>query len=213
MSTGVAGRKAIVKVPGAAVAFVTEATTNSGDSKTYQITNAIKRVWDPTIAITVFYNGVLQAANTYTINRLTGRITFAIAQGASAVTVTGSYLPMSNAVRASKFSWNVTASLAEDNDFDQVTTDLGFQRKLQMMLDVAGSVTAKFGADVFFRDALLNATLVVIEFYPDRTGSHDMVCWAVLSKVGLDAAIESVQERTVEFQGDGDADNRSVAVF
>jgi hypothetical protein len=107
---GVAGRKALVKVAGAAVAFVTEACTNSGDSKTYQITNAIKRVWDPTIAITVFYNAVLQAANTYTINRLTGKITFAVAQGASAVTVTGSYLPLSNAVRAKSFSWNVTAS-------------------------------------------------------------------------------------------------------
>jgi hypothetical protein len=208
---GVAGRKALVKVAGAAVAFVTEACTNSGDSKTYQITNAIKRVWDPTVAISVFYNAVLQAANTYTINRLTGKITFAVAQGASAVTVTGSYLPLSNAVRAKAFSWNVAATLVDDNDFDQVTTDVGFQRKQQMLLDVNGSVTAKFGADVYFRDALLNASLVLLEFFPDRTGTHDLVCWAVLNKSELQMALESTHEQTVEFQGDGDADNRSVS--
>lgn len=208
---GVAGRRALVKVVGAPVAFLTEAMTDSGDGLTYQITNAAKRVWDPTAAILVYADAVQQAAGSYTLDRLTGRVTFTANQGAAVITVSGSYLPASVAARGRGFSWNLQATLAEDNDYDQVNTDGGFQRKQQVLLDVSGTVMAKFSADAYFRDALLNDEIVVLEFFPDRSQAHDLICWGRLSKVDLQAAVESVQERSIEFQGATDADGRAAS--
>jgi hypothetical protein len=48
-----AGKKALVKVSGAAVAFVGEATTSSGPNLSYQITDATKRILDLNAAISV----------------------------------------------------------------------------------------------------------------------------------------------------------------
>lgn len=208
---GVAGRRALVKVVGAAVAFVTEATTDAGDHLTYQITNPLKQIWDPTVAVLVYVGGVLQASTLYTLDRLTGRIIFTVSQGAGVVTVSGSYRPTSIAVRGKGYSWSLQATLAEDNDYDQVNTDNGFQRKLQMHLDISGSVAAKFSSDGYFRDALLNDALVVLEFFPDRAQSHDLVCWGRLSKHDVQAALDSVQDRSVEFQGAVDADGRAAS--
>lgn len=208
---GVAGRRALVKVIGAAVAFVTEATTDAGDHLTYQITNPIKRIWDPTIAILVYVGGVQQASTLYKLDRLTGRIIFTASQGAGVVTVSGSYRPTSIAVRGKGYSYSLQSQLVADNDYDQVNTDNGFQRKVQVMLDVSGSVVAKFSGDPYFRDALLNDTLVVCEFFPDRNQGHDIVCWGRLTKHDLAVALESTHDATVEFQGAVDADGRAAS--
>jgi hypothetical protein len=208
---GVAGRRALVKVIGAAVAFVTDATTDAGDHLTYQITNPIKRIWDPTLAVLVYVGGVLQASTLYTLDRLTGRIIFKVSQGAGVVTVSGSYRPTSIAVRGKGYSWSLQATLADDNDYDQVNTDNGFQRKVQTVLDVSGTVMAKFSADGYFRDALLADSLVVVEFFPDRNSTHDLVCWGRMTKHDVQIALESLHERSVEFQGAVDADGRAAS--
>lgn len=209
---GVAGRKAILKVPGAGVVFTTDPMTNSGDNLTYQITNVVKRVWDPTAAITVFSNAVLQAATTYKLNRLTGRVTFNASQGANPVTVTGTYRPMAAAVTGRKYSASLEAQIVSDDDWDNIVTSSGFSNKMHTVMDASGSFTAKFGPDVFLRDALLNATMVVLEFFPDRAGAHDFLIWCNIDKVDLQAALETVQERTVQFHGDADIDGNVAGI-
>src|SRR4051812_46037032 len=107
--SGVAGRKALVKITGDAVAFVNEACTDSGDHLTYQITSAAKQVWDPTVAIVVKKDGVAASSALYTLNRLTGRITFLIALNpAIVITVSGSYLPTSVAAGCRQYGWSLS---------------------------------------------------------------------------------------------------------
>lgn len=100
------GRKALVKVSGAGVAFLDEATTKVTANTVYQITDAAKRVWDRSATITVEVDAdgagaggfVVAAASTYTVNRLTGTITFNADQGVDAIVrVDGTYLPLSTA--------------------------------------------------------------------------------------------------------------------
>ena len=69
------GKKALVKVSGSPLTLTNEATTDAGDHINYQITNAAKRVMDPTAAVTVKENGVATSAP-YTLNRLNGTVTF-----------------------------------------------------------------------------------------------------------------------------------------
>ncbi len=208
---GVAGRKALVRVVGAGIAFVTEACTNSGDNLNYQITNTIKRIWDPNLSVTVFSNAVLQAASTYKLNRLTGKITFAASQGANPVTVTGTYLPTAISARAKSYQWSLEATLAEDNDFDGVNTLSGWTSKVQQARDIKGSVVAKITSDQYFQALLLNGGLAVLEFFPDRTAAHDIICWAIMDKEDVQISLTNITERSIAFVGEVDIDGNVAA--
>lgn len=200
-----AGKKVRVKISGAPIAFVTEATTNSGDSKTYQITNAIKRVWDPSVAITVFYNAVLQPASSYTLNRLTGQITFAIAQGASAVTVTGSYLPLTTIAEGKSFSASTKGMNLEDVAFGD--TDI---TRVQNQRTCSGAIGQWF-LDSTFLTAFLTLAVVVVEISIADGATPIFRAWAFLSERSHEVAIAQNQEEPLTWEGSADVDNRSFA--
>src|SRR4051812_39714265 len=105
-----AGRLISVKVSGVAVAFTAEATTTT-DTKTYKVTNAVKRVWDRAAAITV-KDGGTPTAEAYTLNRLKGTVTFANA-GTRVITLDGSYLPMSTLALGHDVELSCAATTAE----------------------------------------------------------------------------------------------------
>lgn len=92
---------------GASTVMTTEACGGSGS--VYQITNTAKRVIDPEAAVSVYANGVLQAATTYTLDHLYGIITFTGTPTAP-ITVTAAYLPLL------ELDATVKASLALDRD-------------------------------------------------------------------------------------------------
>ena len=95
-----AGKLALVKVTGTSTAFTAEAAANTGDNQTYRMTNTAKRVWDRTATITVKVAGIA-TGESYTLDRLRGRVTFATVNAArGAVTLDGSYLPLTTAARA-----------------------------------------------------------------------------------------------------------------
>ena len=62
MGGGIAGRRALVKVTGVPVVFTDEATTDSGDHQTYQLTAALKRVWDRATTLVVNVDGGVKDA-------------------------------------------------------------------------------------------------------------------------------------------------------
>lgn len=104
-----------VRVAGTAVAFTNEATTLLTANTVYQITDTTKRILDPSAAITVEVDAdgagagayVVAAADTYTVDYLFGKITFAADQGASAlVRVSGSYLPVHSVAESRSVSIN-----------------------------------------------------------------------------------------------------------
>src|SRR5688572_23659970 len=156
-----AGRKIRVKVSGAAAAFVDEACTNSGDNKTYQITNAAKRVWDRSVTVTVKKDAVAQSATLYTLNRLSGKITFAADQGAGVITVSGSYLPMSLAAEAKSWRLSFLGVNAEDTTFEDNDVT-----RLQARADVSGQL-GRWWVDGYFHDALAAGDPVVAEMFLD----------------------------------------------
>lgn len=213
--TGTPGRRAVVKVSGAPVVITNEATTNLGDDKTYRITNAAKRVLDPYAAVTVKIGGSAMAPNgadPWKLNRLTGTVTFAAANGSrGSVTVDGSYLPLATVVRCRSYAWNISASNADDTDFDTAWTDNGFTRRVQTLKDMSGTLSGKWSTDLSLTNALLNATFVVLEFFTDRGAARDVICWAQLSKQDVGAAVDSINEYSVEFQSAGDADGNVAA--
>lgn len=212
---GIAGRRAMVRIPGAPAALSGEACANLGDNRAYRVTNAARRVLAPNAAITVRVGGT-PTGESFTLNRLTGTVTFATANaGRGAVTLDGQFLPLSTALGLRSYNWSLNATLADDTDWDTATADNGFQRRIQTMLDVTGSIGGKWRVDgpaAIWRDALLNESLVVLEFFPDRAGARDLIAWAVLAKQSLQMAMESVHTMEVEWQGEADADGRAASL-
>jgi len=196
---GIAGRRAQVKVAGAPVTFTDEATTDvAGGHQVYQITAATKRVWDRATPLVVKVGGSV-TGESYTYNRLSGKVTFAtVDAGRGAVTVSGAYLPLSSFAGAKNFSYSLTRQLMLDTDFDAANT--GWNTYQLGILDVEGTI----GTRHIIGDLDLPEEPLVIQFFSDRNGSPDLTMWAVFAKRALDAAIDGIQDETFDFKGTGD---------
>lgn len=185
-----AGFECVVKISGAPVAMVAEATTATGNIS-YQITNAAKRVLDRDTAPTVLDGGVA-TGEAYTVNYLTGTITFGTAE-ARTITVTGKYLPMTVAAYANRMSRADEASVLDITKFNNT-----HRQKMVGLKSASGTLTHLNMADTTFAAALLAGDPVVIE---DRTKSTDEPnrTWALLSSEETQAAIDGVQNQTVSW--------------
>lgn len=215
-----AGWKARVRVPGAAVAFTNEATTANGARTQYQITNTAKRVFDPQIALAVQTSPdgttwTTAGAALYTINRLTGTIIFNAAQavGTQVRFSTGSYLPLSTVAGAHGYSFTITAGQLDASDFDGLAATSGFAAsKLTSQYDATGTLSQWDQRDTFFANALLNATVLVLELMPDRSATvPDFLVWALLDKEQLQTSLTTLNETSLDWTGVHDADGRVVS--
>lgn len=213
-----AGWKARVRVPGVAVALTNEATTANGARTQYQITNAVKRVLDPQIAVVVQTSPdgtTWSTAAGYTLNRLTGTVTFGSAQAAGTQIriQSGSYLPLTSVAGSHGYSWTLTAAQLDASDFDGLAASAGFaSSKLTGQFDASGTLNQWYQGDPFFTNALVNATVLVLELMPDRSASvPDLLVWALLDKQQLQAALTAVGDSTIDWQGTKDADGRVVS--
>ena len=201
------GKKALVKVSGAALTLTNEATTDAGAHLVYQITAAAKRVLDPTAVVTVKEDAVPSVA-AYTLNRLNGTVTFAVARGAVVVvTVSGSYLPQSTAISCT--DWNLTLSgiAADVSEYGDV-----FMQRLAISKDAIGSVKSwRDTVDRTWENALLAGAPVLIALYTLSTGIPDFLVWATLNKQQVQSALKSAQSQSIDWEGAADADNRVIS--
>lgn len=198
-----AGRKIRIKVSSAAVSFTGEAFTNSGDNKTYQITNAAKRVWERAATITVKKDAVVQSPTLYTLNRLSGKVTFTADQGAGVITADGSYLPMSLAAEANR--WRL-AFLGANADVSIFTDD--DVKRLQMRQDVSGTL-GRWWVDAYFHDVLTAGDPIVLEMFLDGGTTPTAKAWAILGKKDVSGEQRSPIEELVEIEGAADVDGRA----
>lgn len=200
-----AGRKSLIRVAGAAVPFTNEATTGDGAHLVYTITNSAKNCWDPFAAVTVKVAGVTVTTG-FTIERLVGRVTFTASQGASAVTVSGSYLPLSTAAGCKSYSISRGRSLIDVTDFGST-----WKKSIGGMAEVSGSLGRWYQNDTYFSDSLIAGAPVVLEFFADSTAAFTMRAWASLTKDALQAAVDSAIDESVDWSGTADADGNVVS--
>lgn len=202
------GRKALVKVSGAPVTLANAATTADGARFAYTITNVAQRVLDHSAAVTVETSpdGTnWSAASGYTLDRLFGRVIFGTARPTGTqVRVSGKYVPMTTAAEAKGFSQTATAK----NDDASVFGDT-FVRRDQVQRDITGSLNSFRTTDKYFDDALTAGNPVVIEFALD--GTVISRAWALLNSEQIQAAVDSLIEQDVEWEGAADADGRAIS--
>lgn len=168
---GFAGYVADLRITGTPVAMVGEAMSLV-TGKTYQVTLAARRSFDPAAAITVYDGGTpVVAADIASIDYLFGRVTFAVGYTVSgAVTVDASYLPLSTIARASGFTLTQTTDSVDDTDFETAQANDGHRVYKAGLKTVSLALNGIYSASNNWRTLLFARERVLIEINPDGAG-------------------------------------------
>lgn len=177
--------------------------SGSGTTKIYQVTSTAKRVWDPSVAIVVQDGGVTVSATLYSFNYLFGVITFNGHAVTGAITVaSGNYVPIVEAVLASKWKLSIKSTLVDTSNFDGG----GAVTRTATLVSAEGSFetydvgnTILDGGSETLQSLSLNQTAVVVGVLLG-TGNSIFRCWAYLESLADDTAVADVVKATVNWK-------------
>jgi hypothetical protein len=207
-ATITAGHHAIIYASGTAATLTNEVCTNLSAHKVYQITAASKQVLSPTYAVTTNGTGA------FTVNRLTGTLTFAADQTANEpITLTGKYLPMGQLLYAKDFSLSMKIKAVETTPFGQ-----NYQSLARGLNDANGTIgtfydpteVASLSVAPYWNTQMLADATIAIKFYV--SANYSFLAWAEIDTEELKAAIDGGSvEQTISWSGVADADGHEVS--
>ncbi len=170
---------------------MTAEATTTADNQIYQITNTAKQVLDRDTTPTVLVGGIA-TAETYTINYLNGKITFATVDGGrAAVTITGKYLPMTTAAYAYDNSKKKSVEIKEVTPYGSE-----YRQRMPLRKFASGTIKQFYIADTVYEDALTAGDPIVIEIKSETSADPERF-WAMLDGVQVQSAIADVQNQTI----------------
>jgi len=203
-----------VKKGGTSTAFTNEATTRLTANTVYQITDTAKQVLDPTVTPTVEVDadggggGGYAAGTGYTIDYLSGTVTFAADQGGSAlVRVSGSYIPLLSVASARATSVKRSRTILDSTKFNST----GFKSFIYGLLEVSGDLelvedgltdhdpgagTQKFMLDVE------TPTIVFLEIRPGGSGAKTRM-WAAIESADPAPSVDGLTTTKLSFKAAG----------
>lgn len=165
---GVAGYQANIKQQGVSTTMTAEACTLVS-GKTYQITNATKRVIDYFSPLTVFDNSIDQTAQVASIDYLNGLVTFATGYTVvGPVTVTGKYLPMTTIANGRQFTLTQTSAEIDQTVYENARTNGGWRSFGYGLRTVSLAVTGLYNITNGFSASLAARSPVVVEIAPNN---------------------------------------------
>ena len=172
---GFAGYQATVKKVGTTTAFTDQACTLVS-GKTYQISDATKRIWDRSVAVVVEDATVaVNNDNIESIDFLYGKVTFVSSYTpGGAITVTGSSFPTTSLGSIRGFTLTQNADAIDNSDYATVQANGGYKTHQPGLRTVSVELPGVFKA-VNGMVALLEArSEVIIEINPD--GNSKSIC-------------------------------------
>lgn len=198
-----AGKRGQVLAVGSPLAFTDEATTATGNIS-YQITDATKRIWARFATITVEDAGV-PTVEDYTVNRLTGTVTFGSAV-ARVITVTGQYLPTTTIGCATSYDFSISADNQDSTCFANEWID-----RTQGLKDFSASIGKFYDVNNYFWARLTADDDLLLEFYTEHTADPDLRAWVKIASDDFSNAVDGLSEESIDFEGTLDADRRVVS--
>jgi hypothetical protein len=186
------GAKVSINTVGTTTAMVDEACALVS-GKTFRISNAAKRLLDPAAAVVVKDATVaVAAANIASVDMLFGTVTFVSSYtpsgGGNAITISASYLPVSQLVQFKKATSNMKFNLYDSTYIGgggltmRKPTTMDFSASLSVM-NLATDMPQGTGGDIgatSWDDLLNGRTAVVLQHDPDGTGAKVLRAWVNL---------------------------------
>ena len=133
-----------------------------------------------------------QDSSTYTLNRLSGKATFATASS-RVVKISGSYLPMTTAAYAHNATSNRAADVVDVTAYGDT-----HKKRAVTLLSASGSLSQFDITDTTYSDALSAGVPVVLELSEDGVVEPTRY-WVLLESDEVTAAIDGVQDKTVSW--------------
>lgn len=213
-----AGKDAQIYLTGTSTSMSSESMTDAGDGTTYQIDDAAKNIFDPSVTFTVSDGGGTVSASDYTIRYLVGVVEFDSAP-TDPVTIDGSYLPKYTILEGFEQSVDYAKELYDTTRFGddgmrrgsegplEVTGDFGQHTPIEQELDGDG------GSEATIREILLGeethggsgsvSQSVVYRCQPNDSASDTLVsAWVKLADESTEASVGSEQSRSYSFEAD-----------
>lgn len=203
-----AGKKATIKATTEGLTFEGETFTTE-DDQSYTIDDDFKKVWDREAEITVYEDGV-ETEEDFTVNRLTGTITFENEDSTRGnITADGEYLPLQIIADAYEYDYSLEADNVEDTSFGSE-----YVSREQTLLDISGDISRWYELDDYFTDILLSGEPFVVEFYSfyeeEEPSEPDIRAWILLDTDEISAVVDGLVEEDVSFEGTNDIDGNVV---
>ena len=209
-----AGHPTTVRVTGTAVALASEPTTEVVADTVFQITDAAKRILDPSVPVVVQVDAdgggagayATVAASTYTVDHLFGRITFAtpLASAATVRILSGSYLPTLAVVGAREFTISASRTVLDRTEFGDDA-----KKKLAGLADLSGSIGSlddllsdvdPGAGSLKLVEMLSNATPKLIEIRPAASGDK-FRAWVLFESEEVAGAVDDLITSTLTYTG------------
>lgn len=165
---GFAGYLATIKKSGSSTATTGEATTQIGSSKSYQITNPVKQIFDRTVVPLVKDAGVDHTPDVLSYDYLFGIVTFKSAYTpGGAITVDYHYLPTAAMAKANSFTLTQTADATETSDYVTMQANNGHKTYQQGLKTCAFEVKGFYDVSNGFESLLDGRAELIVEICPD----------------------------------------------
>lgn len=184
------GYSALVKAQSSAIAITNEPTT-SGDNKSYQITNAAKRILDFDTPLVVKDGGVPVMG--YSISRINGTVTFPTS-ATRVITITGAYVTLATVAEASEFAFDGITETGDATVFSETN-----RKYLPTLNSATATITQFYDVDGFFLGVLFDRAIKVVELYADG-GGDPFRFYALVSADSVTSSIDSLTIESITLQ-------------
>lgn len=185
------GFNSLIKATSSPITFTDEETITT-DNLSYQITDTSKRLWDIQTDVVV-KDGGIETTEDYSINYLTGTVTFETATTRT-ITVSGAFVTASDVASGKSFSFNGVNDVQDSTVFQ--LQDRTFESGL---ISATGEIERFFITDSFFIDQLFDGDIKLIEFYPDSDG-QPISFYALVSSDEIDVTVGELIMESISFQ-------------
>lgn len=195
---GFAGYVAELKKAGTSTALTNEPMALVS-GKTYQVTDAAKRMFDRTVALVFEDNGTpVSSSNIESIDHLFGRVTFTSGYTPTTpITVaSGNYIPLATIGKANAFTLTQTAEEVMNADYDTVQGNSGHNTYQYGLKTVELELTGIYATGNAWRTALIARSELMIEINPDGNGKSVARGFFKFSAQGQEGEVGALEEET-----------------
>lgn len=193
------GASVVLQATNGSSNFTNAATTKLVANTVYQITSAGDRRLNPFVAVVVKVNGVTANVGTYTVNYITGTITFAADQGSGTVTVDGASVSVFTIAEITDLTWN-----EELQSVDHVPLSSSWVTRTLTTYSLSGSFTilksvmVPYNATRSFDSLVSTGTPFMLEV--TLVGAQAWRAWVLLDNLSNKIAADGTYEGVVSFQ-------------
>lgn len=199
---GFAGYVATIKKAGTPTSMTDEAMSQVGSSKTYQIDDATKQVFDRSATLTFEDDAsAVDADNIESIDYLFGRVTFVSSYTPSGdITVSGNYMPLATMGKGRSFTLTQTAQAVDNTDMPGAQANSGHRTFEYGLKGVSFELGGVYAVASGLRALLTARSEVIIEVNPDGSSKSVARGFFKATNQGQSGDIGNLEEETISFR-------------